>query len=126
MIVVDTHVLLWWLSSPRKLTRKAARALKAARRVGVPAITTWELAMLVTKGRVTLDRSALEWINDALAMPRVELLPLTPAIAVHAARYPPGDPADRIIAATAVVEGVALVSADERIAALAGVDVIWD
>ena len=56
-------------------------------------------------------------------------VPLTPAIAVHAARFPTGalaDPADRIIAASAVVEGVPLVSADERIAALAGVEIIWD
>jgi PIN domain nuclease of toxin-antitoxin system len=126
VIVVDTHVLLWWLSSPRKLSRAAARSLKSARRVGVAAITPWEIAMLVTKDRITLDRSPLEWIRDALDTPRVELLPLTPAIAVHAARFPPGDPADRIIAATAVVEGVALVSADERIAALAGVEIIWD
>jgi PIN domain nuclease of toxin-antitoxin system len=126
MILVDTHALLWWLSSPHKLSRRAARTLKSARRVGVAAISTWEIAMLVTKGRIRLDRPALEWINDALAVERVELVPLTPAIAVHAARFPPGDPADRIIAATAVIEGVPLISADERIAALAGVEIIWD
>lgn len=82
--------------------------------------------MLVAKGRLRLDRPPLQWLNDALAEPRVELLPLSPSVAVHAARFAAGDPADRIIAATSVVEGVPLVSADERIASLPGVEVVWD
>ena len=127
MIVLDTHALIWWLSEPRKLTRKASRALGKARRVGIPAISAWEVAVLVSRGRIRLDRSPLEWLNAALAEPRVELLPLTPSVAVHSTRLGPtlADPADRLIVATALAEAAPLVSADQRIAALAGVDVVW-
>lgn len=126
MVVLDTHVLIWWLTMPDKLSRRAARALKAAKRVGVPAISTWEIALLATRGRIRLDRPTLEWLNAALATPRIELLPLTPSVATWSTRWPQGDPADRLIAATALVEGAPLVSADAVLASFAGVDVIWD
>lgn len=128
MIVVDTHVLIWWLSDPRKLTKKAARALKSAKRIGVAAISTWELAMLASRGRIRLDRSPLDWINTALDQPRVELLPLTPSIAVQSTRLGNfhGDPADRLIVATAIIEAVPLITADASIATLPFVEVLWE
>ena len=126
MIVLDTHALLWWVSDPQRLSRTAERAIKRARRIGVPAIGCFEFASLVVRGRLAVDRSALEWIDQALGLPRVELLPLTPAIAVRASQLLAlPDPTDRMIVATALVESAALVTKDVRIRALAGVATVW-
>ncbi len=129
MIILDTHVLVWWLNEPKKLSKSAARALKQTRRIGISAITPWEFSMLVAKGRLEVDRPALEWLRDALAEPRVELMPLTPAIAVQSTRLGAqfhGDPADMLIVATAQLEGAPLVTKDQRILEFDGVETIWD
>lgn len=128
MTVIDTHVWLWWLSEPGRLTKAARRALETAQRIGVPAICCLEVATLAAKGRITLDRPALDWMRDALAAPRVELLPLTPAVAARAAGLPaafPGDPADRLIVATAIIEAATLVTKDDRIRQSETVRTIW-
>jgi PIN domain nuclease of toxin-antitoxin system len=96
--------------------------------VGVPAICCLEVAALAGRGRVTLDRPTLAWMQEALAMPRVELIPLTPAIAVRAAGLPPafpGDPADRLIVASTLVEGGVLVTRDAAIRSADLVETIW-
>ena len=69
MIVIDTHVWVWWQADPKRLSKKAARALKNAKSIGVPAICLWEFSMLVQRDRIRIDRSALEWLNDALDVP---------------------------------------------------------
>lgn len=128
MIIVDTHVLLWWVSVPKKLSRKATRALRASKRIGVPAIVPWEIAMLEEKARIRLDRPVLEWLNEVLEDPRVVLCDLSPVVAVRAARLSatfPGDPADRLVAGTALVEGAPLVTADGRFEGQAGLELIW-
>ena len=81
MIVLDTHAWLWWVSEPGQLGRMARRQIEAADRLGVAAVSCFEVAAAVAKGRISLDRSPLEWLRQALAVPRVELLPLTPAVA---------------------------------------------
>lgn len=129
MIVLDTHALIWWQSEPKRLGKKAARALKSAKRVGVPAICLWEFAMLASKGRIKLDRTALEWLNEALEQPQVQLLPLTPSVAAQSARLPStfhGDPADRLVVSTALVEAAPLLSADGRLDDVQGLELIWD
>lgn len=128
MIVLDTHAWIWWTSEPARLGRRAQRALKTARRIGVPAICCLEVARLAARGRIRLDRPVLEWMFDALAMPRVELIPLTPAIATRAADLPaefPGDPADRLIAATALVEHGSVITKDTRIASADVLETLW-
>ena len=128
MTVVDTHAWIWWVSEPGRLGVKARRALDNARRIGVPAICCLEVAALAARGRISLDRPTLEWLHDALAVPRVDLLPLSPAVAVKAAALPasfPGDPADRLIVATAQVETAPLVTRDERIDRASVVTTIW-
>jgi PIN domain nuclease of toxin-antitoxin system len=126
--ILDTHAWIWWVSSPEKLGRKATQALRSARDLGVAAISCWEVAVLVEKGRVRLDRSPLEWIEAALALPRVQLLPLTPAVAVRAAQLGPvfpGDTADRLIAATALVQSASLVTKDERLQKVMFLSTVW-
>lgn len=128
MIVVDTHAWLWWVSEPGRLGKGARRSLEAAKRIGVPAICCLEVATLVNRGRITLDRPALEWMRDALGSRGVDLLPLTPAVAVKAADLPanfPGDPADRIITATAILESAVLVTKDDRIRESTLVRTMW-
>ena len=128
MIVLDTHAWIWWTSEPGKLGRVARREIDRAKKIGVPAICCLEVATLAARGRISLDRPALQWMGDALSLPRVDLLPLTPAVAIKAAELPanfPGDPADRLIAATAILESALLITKDERMQESAAVRTAW-
>jgi PIN domain nuclease of toxin-antitoxin system len=126
MSLLDTHTWLWWVSKPSNLSRTARNKIAAESRIGI-AISCLEVATLVAKGRISLDRDPLEWLEDALAMPKVELVPLTPSIAVTATRLGsdfPGDPADRVIAATSILESAPLVTKDSRIRSCAAVNTV--
>jgi PIN domain nuclease of toxin-antitoxin system len=99
-----------------------------ATQIGISAISCLEVATAVTKGRISLDREVLDWLEQALALPKVELLPLTPLIAVRAMQLGsdfPGDPADRVIAATSIVESAPLVTKDSKVHGSGAVTVIW-
>lgn len=119
MILIDTHVWLWWVADPDRLSRRARAAIDDASRVGVCTISCWEIAMLVTRGRVRLDREVNVWVRQALAHDRAQTAPLTPDIAVEAALLDangfPGDPADRIIYATARALNAPLVTRDQAL-----------
>jgi PIN domain nuclease of toxin-antitoxin system len=83
--------------------------------VGIAAITLWEIAMLVEKKRIALDRDVLAWLQETIRTTRVTVLPLTAQIAVAATAFRElRDPSDRLIAATALTHGVPLVTKDER------------
>lgn len=128
MIVLDTHAWIWWADESSRLSARARGAMSQADTLGVCAISCWEVAMLVAKGRLRLDRDPLAFIHQALALPRVQLLPLTPEISVGAARIPSeslADPADRMIAATALEAGVGVVSKDGRLRGLRDLKTIW-
>ena len=117
-LVIDTHALVWLLEKNPQLGPIARAALKRAASVHalyVPAITPWEIAMLVSKGRLTLKRDVGDWLESVFALPGIRLEPLSPAVAVASTRLPGeinSDPADRIIVATARHLGVPLVTAD--------------
>lgn len=117
-VLIDTHVLVWLLSGNERLGLQARKAIKQAADAGslhVSAITPWEIAVLVSKGRLILEQDIGEWIQAALALPGIHLEPLTPEVAVGSTRLPGEihpDPADRIIVATARHLGSALVTAD--------------
>jgi PIN domain nuclease of toxin-antitoxin system len=128
VIVLDTHAWIWWAAERSKLSSKARAAVDGADSLGVSAISCWEVAMLVKKSRLQLDRKTLVWIDQALELPRVVLLPLTPEIAVSSAEIADafeGDPADRIIAATALSHRAALVTKDRRLRQLDEPQTIW-
>lgn len=128
MIMLDTHAWLWWVSDPARLGRNAAKAIEAASQIVIGAISCFEVATAVTKGRISLDRGPQDWLAQALALPRVELVGLTPAICVKATqlgREFPGDPADRLIVATAMLESASLVTKDARIRRYPAVETIW-
>jgi PIN domain nuclease of toxin-antitoxin system len=128
VIILDTHAWIWWAAEPARLSKRARGAIDGATQVGVCAVSCWEVAMLVARGRLVLDRDPLAWVEQALALPRAALIPLEPAIAVAAAQLDasfPGDPADRMIAASALHHRAALVSKDARLHDRPGLRCIW-
>lgn len=128
VIVLDTHAWIWWLTKPEKLGKKAARAVDKADRIGLAAISVWEVAAKADTGRLRFDRPYDVWIDEALQQdPRLDLLPLLPRISVGAVqlRWHHRDPADRIIVATARAHEASLVTADETIHDSKLVRCIW-
>ena len=131
-VVADTHAILWWRGDPARLSSTALRALERADPVLLSPISIWEVSTLIRLGRVRLDRDLVEWLAD-LASEGIALADLTPRAAVDAGSWSPeefpGDPADRLIYATARDLRAPLVSKDEkmhRVAAARGdVRVIW-
>jgi PIN domain nuclease of toxin-antitoxin system len=129
MILLDTHVLVWMGSEPKQLSRRAREAIREARQttgVAVATITLWELAWLAEIGRIQVSASVESFVRETVA--RVILKPMTPEIAALALRLPPAfpkDPADRLIASTAMIEGAPLVTADARIRRANVVQTIW-
>lgn len=120
MIVLDTHIWIWWVHGDDSLTPAQLAAIEANETdaVGVSAITCWEVAKLVERGRLVLSLPVAEWLAEALAYPGVRLLPLTPEIAVESTRLPGAfhrDPADQIIVATARVHECPLLSSDNKV-----------
>jgi len=131
-VLIDTHVLLWWRAGGDRLTTEARTRLEGAQSVFVSPITFWEVATLLRQGRIALDRPLADWVVDLLAEPQVEVAHLSPGAAATAGVLPatfPGDPADRLIYATAVELGTPLLSKDERVRSFAesarSVAVIW-
>lgn len=119
--VLDTHVLVWWTSEPGRLTEPMRRVLDAAAPgspVFVPDICLWEIATLVSLGRLRPAIPLVAWLERATAAPLAQVVPISPAIAAEVAALPDTfhrDPADRIIVATARVLGLPLLSFDGRI-----------
>jgi PIN domain nuclease of toxin-antitoxin system len=129
VIVLDTHAWLWWAAEPVKLSRAAQDTIDHAERIGIATISCWEVAMLVEAGRIELDRPAGAWIEQALADARTQSLPLTSTVAVQAALLGRegfvGDPADRIIYATARNAGARLVTRDKSLRTFDPRGTIW-
>lgn len=126
MIVLDTHAWVWLASDPKRLSRRAAREIRRAKRIGISAISLWELSMLVRKNRIELDRELLEWIEHALEQTKTEVLPLTPAVAaLGSALHVHGDPGDRMIAATSILAGATLVTKDTQLREYEALKTVW-
>lgn len=115
-LVLDTHVLQWWSAEPDRLSAKASAAIEASDEIAVSAITWFELAWLASRGRISLDLPVRAWLTELGA--DVRTLGITPAVASTAADLPatfPGDPADRLIYATAIEHGCRLATKDHRL-----------
>jgi PIN domain nuclease of toxin-antitoxin system len=120
MIVLDTHIWVWWVHTPERLTEAQSQAIAANEDdvIGVSVISCWEIAKLVELERLKLPSALKEWFEQALGYPGLRLLELTPAIAVESTQLPGEfhrDPADQLIVATARVYGCPLVTADDKI-----------
>lgn len=120
-VVLDTHALVWLLQGSPRLGPQSRAQIEAAAATDcafVAAISVWEIAMLVAKGRLALDREVGDWIAAALSLPGLRLAPLDPRVAVDATRLPGeihGDPADRMIVATARQRTATLITDDQLV-----------
>jgi len=129
MILLDTHVLVWMVADSKRLSKSALGAIRAAQReggLGISAISLWELAWLVGRGRIqaygTVEASVRLLIEGVIVRP------ITPEIGALAAQFPedyPRDPADRLIGATARFEGVRLITSDAGILKSPLVRTVW-
>jgi PIN domain nuclease of toxin-antitoxin system len=129
MILLDTHVLIWLALEPAKLSKNAKNAIRTARLNGslaVAGITLWEIAWLAENGRIETTMSVESFVRECAS--KVTVLPITPEVAARAVSFPdsyPKDPQDRLIGATALVEGIDLVTHDKLIKKSGIVSVIW-
>lgn len=117
-------MLLWWQAESGRLSQKARDRIAAASRVMVSPISCWQVARLVAKGRVELDRPTAKWVQDLFAAPGLGVAELTPGVATAAGELTGfhGDPADRILYATARASGTTLLSADRQLQTYAASD----
>ena len=131
MIVLDTHALLWWVNDPATLSKPAKKAIDTAvksRSVYVSCISSWEIAMLVERGRLKLTLDVRDWVCRCEALPFLTFVAVSNTIAIESVRlpdFPHADPADRIIAATALSLGAALVTKDDKLRNYPHVKTIW-
>jgi PIN domain nuclease of toxin-antitoxin system len=129
MILLDTHVLIWLAFEPAKLSKSASEAISASSRtggLGISAITLWEAAWLVTHRRVNFTGTAEAFLEEISS--RTSVFHITPTIAVLANQFPPtysSDPSDRLIGATALAEGIALITKDRTIRDYKQIKTIW-
>ena len=130
--LLDTHALIWWKAGGRRLSRRAHAAI-AGGDLRISPVVFWEVATLLRKGRIALDRDLFDWVADVLGGEDIALAPLSAEAAAEAGQLPArgflGDPADCMLYSTAKELQVPLVSKDARIHAFgktdAAVRVIW-
>ena len=117
-LLLDTHIWLWSLLEPKKLTRRVRRLLEStSNELWLSPISTWELLILVEKGRIVLTLEVDAWLAEAAKKAPMKEAPITHEIARESrlVDLPHQDPADRFLAATAKVLDLTLISADERL-----------
>lgn len=115
-VLLDSHVVHWWSSEPDRVSVAASRAISEADELAVADISWFELAWLARHERIVVTVPILAWLQQLAAQTRT--IPVTPAIAAAAIALPssfPGDPADRLIYATAVEHGWQLITKDQRL-----------
>jgi PIN domain nuclease of toxin-antitoxin system len=131
MIVLDTHVWVWWVSSSGELSSSAQSALERARldnKIYISSISAWEVAMLVQRGRLELTMGVEDWIARSESLPYLQFVPIDNRIATRSTRLPGpihSDPADRMIVSTALTLGAPLVTKDEKLRSYPHLDTVW-
>ena len=121
-LLLDTHCWIWMqfglMDHFTPAGRDAVREASRNNNLWLSVISIWEVGLLESKGRLALFMSCERWVEEALAMPGLRVAQITPRITIHSTRLPGefhGDPADRILVATARIEGARLMTKDRRI-----------
>ena len=132
MIIIDTHILIWWVNGDKCLSNTVAKAIERAidsnGEVIISAISAWEVTMLIQKGRLILNMDIENWLDEIAHIDGVRFAPIDSEIALKSALLPGNfhkDPADRMIVATARKLAIPLATADKKILAYEHVKTIW-
>jgi len=129
--VLDTHVWIWWNVQPKNLSQKVYSLIENASNYDellLSVISPWEFCKLIEKQRLAISCDPEDWIREALNMPKLRLVPLTPRMSYRSTVLPAPfhqDPADQIIVATAREENATLISKDGLISDYPHVSTIW-
>lgn len=131
MIVLDTHVLVWFVSSPQKLSLNAQKRIHQETKKNealVSSISIWEVYMLIKKKRLKLTMHQDTWLEKVESLPFIQFVPVDNRIASQSVNLPEplhNDPADRIIITTALSLGATLITSDRRILRYLHVQSLW-
>ncbi|MBI2029156.1 type II toxin-antitoxin system VapC family toxin [Candidatus Gottesmanbacteria bacterium] len=132
MILLDTHVLIWYVNSPDKLSEKSSKKInleiKNKNDILISSITVWEIYMLVKKGRLKLSLDVDTWIEKVEKLSFLQFVPVNNKIAAKSVILPGSfhkDPADRIIVSTALQNGATLITSDRRILKYSPLQSLW-
>lgn len=125
-LLLDTHIWIWIILEPARLSAEVRGRLEGADSLWVSSVSAWELALLVERGRIDLDRPVGAWIDEAFRRAPFRDVELTREIALRSREIglDHDDPADRFIVATAAVHDLILVTADSRLLAGTGYGVL--
>ena len=131
MIVLDTHVLVWFISNPDKLSRSAIKRINEEikqNEILISSISVWEIFMLIKKQRIKLSMHPQSWLEKVENLPFTQFVPVDNRIASQSVNLPEplhNDPADRIIIATALSLSATLITSDRRILNYSHVQSLW-
>lgn len=133
MLVLDTHVLIWWVNGdsnlPKTVSRLINRESKEDNSLLISAISAWEISMLIEKERLVLAIDIHAWLEEVKRIPAVRFIPIEVGVAVNSTQLPGkfhNDPADRMIVALAREYSVPLITADEKILSYQHVKTVWE
>jgi PIN domain nuclease of toxin-antitoxin system len=131
VIVLDTHVWVWFVSNPELLSKAAKKAIDTSmeqKEIFISSISAWEVALLAAKKRLKLSIDVTDWIGKSERLPFLQFLPVDNSVAVKSVNLPQPlhkDPADRIIIATAMTIAAPVVTKDEKLLDYPHVETIW-
>ena len=130
MILLDTHTWIWSHSATKLLSDNVKILIKQTQtdQRAIASISIWEFAMMVTKGRINVKIDPKRWLNNAIGKSGLQVIELTPEIAMESCNLPGGfhkDPADQIIVATARTHNLTLLTKDRKIIDYPHVKAIW-
>ena len=131
MIVLDTHVWVWFISNPELLSKAAKKAINVSmeqKAIFISSISAWEVALLAAKKRLKLTIDVTDWITKSERLPFLQFVPVDNSVAVKSVNLPQPlhkDPADRIIIATAITIGAPVVTKDKKLLDYPHVKTIW-